>query len=104
MKTTITITTTDDSPRCASEPKPRSDHDSLNRSPVFIVEIGGQQFPVRSARGERYVTDLASYVDQKMRAASNVAPTSDMLDLAVLVALNITDEFFRATRVQEQGR
>ena len=30
-----------------------------------------------------------------MRAASDAAPASDMLGLAVLVALNIADEFFR---------
>ena len=31
-----------------------------------------------------------------MRAASDAAPASDMLGLAVLVALNIADEYFRA--------
>ena len=30
-----------------------------------------------------------------MRAASDAAPASDMLGLAVLVALNIADEYFR---------
>ena len=41
------------------------------------------------------MTELAAYVDQKMRAASDAAPASDMLGLAMLVALNIADEFFR---------
>jgi hypothetical protein len=31
-----------------------------------------------------------------MRAASEAAPASDMLGLAVLVALNLADEYFRA--------
>ena len=31
-----------------------------------------------------------------MRAAADTAPASDMLGLAVLVALNLADEFFRA--------
>ena len=31
-----------------------------------------------------------------MRAASDTAPASDMLGLAVLVALNLADECFRA--------
>jgi cell division protein ZapA len=65
-------------------------------SSVVTVEIGGQRYPIRSALDEKYVTELASYVDQKMRAASDAAPSSDMLGLAVLVALNIADEFFRA--------
>jgi cell division protein ZapA len=62
---------------------------------VITVEIAGQRYPIRSALDERYVTELAAYVDQKMRAASDAAPASDMLGLAVLVALNIADEFFR---------
>jgi cell division protein ZapA len=65
-------------------------------SSVVTVEIAGQRYPIRSALDERYVTELAAYVDQKMRTASLAAPTSDMLGLAVLVALNIADEYFRA--------
>jgi cell division protein ZapA len=64
-------------------------------SSVITVEIAGQRYPIRSSLDERYVTELAAYVDQKMRAASDAAPASDMLGLAVLVALNIADEFFR---------
>jgi cell division protein ZapA len=65
-------------------------------SSVVTVEIAGQRYPIRSSLDERYVAELAAYVDQKMRAASVAAPTSDTLSLAVLVALNIADEFFRA--------
>ena len=64
-------------------------------SSVITVEIAGQRYPIRSTLDERYITELAAYVDQKMRAASDSAPSSDMLGLAVLVALNIADEFFR---------
>ena len=64
-------------------------------SSVVTVEIGGQRYPIRSGLDERYVTELAAYVDQKMRAASDAAPASDILGLAILVALNIADEFFR---------
>jgi len=72
-------------------------------SSVVTVEIGGQRYPIRSALDERYVTELAAYVDQKMRAASDSAPSSDMLGLAVLVALNIADEFFRARDQQSSS-
>jgi cell division protein ZapA len=71
-------------------------------SSVITVEIAGQRYPIRSALDERYVTELAAYVDQKMRAASDSAPSSDMLGLAVLVALNIADEFFRERGQQQQ--
>ena len=56
-------------------------------SSIVTVEIGGQRYPIRSVLDERYVAELAAYVDQKMRAASDSAPASDMLGLAVLVAL-----------------
>ena len=65
-------------------------------SSVITVEIAGQRYPIRSALDERYVAELAAYVDQKMRAAAQAAPESDILGLAVLVALNIADEYFRA--------
>ena len=69
-------------------------------SSIVTVEIAGQRYPIRSALDERYVAELAAYVDQKMRAASDAAPASDMLGLAVLVALNIADEYFREREQQ----
>jgi cell division protein ZapA len=64
------------------------------------VEIGGQRYPFRSGLDERYVAELAAYVDQKMRAAAIAAPESDTLGLAILVALNIADDAFRARQQQ----
>ena len=72
-------------------------------SSVITVEIGGQRYPIRSALDERYVAELAGYVDQKMRAAAHSAPESDILGLAVLVALNIADEYFRARDQQSEA-
>ncbi len=63
---------------------------------IVSVEIAGQRYPIRSSLDVAYVTELAAYVDAKMKAASEAAPTSDVLGLALLVALNIADECFRA--------
>jgi cell division protein ZapA len=71
---------------------------------VIAVEILAQRYPIRSALEEQYVSELAAYVDQKMRAAADVTPNTDPLRLAVLAALNIADEFFRcrdAERVRQ---
>ena len=73
-------------------------------SRVVIVEIAGQQFPIRSTLDEKYVAALASYVEQKMAAASNAVPTSDTIGLAILVALNIADELFRSRDQQSSAR
>ena len=63
---------------------------------IVSVEIAGQRYPIRSSLDLSYVTELAAYVDQKMKAAADAAPASDMLGLALLVALNLADECFRA--------
>jgi cell division protein ZapA len=73
-------------------------------SRVVTVEIAGQRYPIRSALDERYVAELAAYVDGKMRAAADAAPASDILGLAILVALNIADEYFRARQSQSTAR
>jgi cell division protein ZapA len=49
------------------------------------------------------VTELAAYVDQKMRAASRETSAGDTLKIAVLAALNIADECFRI-RADERDR
>ena len=70
---------------------------------VITVEIAGQRYPIRSSLDERYVTELAAYVDQKMRAAVNASPESDLLGLAILVSLNIADDVFRARQQQSSA-
>lgn len=75
----------------------------MSLSRVVTVDIGGQRYPIRSGLDEKYVAELATYVDQKMRAASDAAPASDMLGLAILVALNIADEYFRARTQQSEA-
>lgn len=67
---------------------------------IVSVEIAGQRYPIRSTLDASYVAELAAYVDQKMRAAADAVPASDMLGLAVLVAMNIADECFRARQQQ----
>jgi cell division protein ZapA len=78
----------------------------LSEARVITVEIAGQRYPIRSTLDASYVTDLAAYVDRKMRTASDAAPTSDVVGLAILVALNVADELFRARqeRSTEGGR
>ncbi len=45
---------------------------------------------------------LATFVDEKMRAASESTPSGDSLRLAVLAALNIADELFRCRDATDQ--
>ena len=68
---------------------------------VVHVEVNGQRYPIRSALDPVYVQELAAYVDRKMRVAFDSAPSSDALGLAILAALNIADEYFRARDSQQ---
>jgi cell division protein ZapA len=62
---------------------------------IVTVEVHGQQYPIRTSLDASYVQDLAQFVDRKMTLALEASPSSDMLGLAVLAALNIADELFR---------
>jgi cell division protein ZapA len=65
-------------------------------SRVVTVEIGGQRYPIRSSLDAAYVAELAAYVDEKMALAARETTSGDTLKVAVLAALNIADELFRA--------
>src|SRR4051812_31506568 len=69
-------------------------------SRVVSVEINGMRYPIRSHLDAAYVADLAAYVEQKMQLAARESPAGDTLKIAVLAALNIADECFRA---REEG-
>jgi cell division protein ZapA len=62
---------------------------------VVLVEVHGQKYPIRTQLDPQYVEELAAFVEQRMRLAANSSPSSDIVGLAILAALNITDEFFR---------
>src|ERR1700704_4824687 len=62
---------------------------------VVSVEIGGQDYPIRTGLDAEYVERIAAYVDERMRAVGAATPTGDPVRLAVLAALNLADELFR---------
>jgi cell division protein ZapA len=62
---------------------------------IVQVEVHGQKYPIRTQLDPQYVEELAAFVEQRMRLAANTSPSSDIVGLAILAALNITDEFFR---------
>jgi cell division protein ZapA len=63
---------------------------------LVTVEINGIRYPIRSQLDAAYVADLAAYVEHKMQLAARESPAGDTLKIAVLAALNIADECFRA--------
>jgi cell division protein ZapA len=76
----------------------------MDESRIIHVEIHGQQYPIRSGLDPAYVAELAAYVDTKMRLASRETTAGDTLKIAVLAALNIADECFRAQHDEQERR
>jgi cell division protein ZapA len=65
-------------------------------SRVIQVDIHGQRYQIRTELDPQYVGELATYLDGKMQAAARETATSDPLRIAVVAALNLSDEVFRA--------
>ena len=65
-------------------------------SRVVHVDIHGQRYAVRSDLDPQYIGELAGYLDEKMRLAARELASADPLRVAVIAALNIADELFRA--------
>ena len=97
------------SPGTGADPQPRGRHAQADRGAqpltadmgkedgrLVSVEINGLRYPIRSQLDPAYVADLAAYVEEKMQLAARESPAGDTLKIAVLAALNIADECFRA--------
>ena len=65
---------------------------------LIEVEVFGQTFTVNSEDDEKYVRQLASYVDQRMRQVGGTAKTSVSLRVAIMAAMSIADEYYKASR------
>ena len=63
---------------------------------VVHIDIHGQRYAVRSDLEPVYISELAAYLDEKMRLASIEIQSADTARVAVIAALNVADELFRA--------
>ena len=66
------------------------------------VEIYGQTYNLRGEGDTSYITDLAPFVDRKMREVSDNTATVDSLKVAILAALNIADEHFQVKDAHQE--
>ena len=72
-------------------------------TPTIKVEIYNQIYNIRSDGDGEYVTQLAEFVDRRMREISSGTLTVDSLKVAILAALHIADELHRLKRFYEQA-
>ena len=63
---------------------------------VMYVQIMGHEYPVEANPGdELYVNRLAQFVGEKMREVKEESNVVDSYKLAIMAAMNISDELFR---------
>jgi cell division protein ZapA len=66
------------------------------------VNIYGTEYPIRGVADEQYIRRVAEYVDEKMREVDKKIAVKSALKVAILAALNITDELFKAISEKEE--
>ena len=64
------------------------------------VEILGREYTVKSDEGEDRVKNIAEYVNRKIKEVSENSQTVSTLNLAILAALNIANDYFGALEGQ----
>ncbi len=66
------------------------------------IEIYDQIYNLQSDQDEAYVRALAAHLDGKMRAVAEATGAVDSLRVAILAALNITDELFSERTARDE--
>lgn len=62
---------------------------------LIRLKIFGEEYTVKSKAGEVYLQEIADYVDKNMREiAENLPSNKSTIRIAMLAAMNITDELF----------
>jgi len=59
------------------------------------IKVMGQKFVIRSESSEDYVNQVATFVDQKMNDVVKNSKSVASLNVAILAAMNIADEYLK---------
>ncbi len=67
----------------------------------FNIEVLGQEILVLSDSGDEHVAEIVQYVNDKAEEVRNTSGNISTLNVAILIALNIADEFFKFKKNKE---
>jgi len=67
------------------------------------VEVFGHRFSLQGEGDEAYFHELAEFVDAQMRTLAQQTRTSTPTKLAILAAINITDQLFQQKKSIKSG-
>ncbi len=68
---------------------------------IIRVEIFGTEYPIKGDVDSDYIEKVARYVDKKMREVAKELSLVSPSKVAILAAMDITDELFKA---REEGK
>ncbi len=69
-----------------------------------MVEIFGQEYKIKGVGDPEYFHRIAGYVDKKMREIAHSSGIMSQSRIAILAALNITDELFQERENSKKSR
>ena len=78
----------------------------MSREPIddqnrVVVNIFGEEYPIRGAGRPEYIQEVAAAVDRKMRQVSEAHPRLSMSRVAVMAALLLADDLFKLREQHE---
>lgn len=74
-----------------------------NQFNVLKVNIYGNDYPIKGNTDVEYIRKVAKYVDTKMREVNKSVASESTLKVAILAALNITDELFKERSLKKDS-
>lgn len=69
----------------------------------YHIKILGQEFTVLSDSGDEHVNSVMEYINHKVMELENKSPNTSTLNVAILVALNIADEYMKLLHGDKEG-
>ena len=75
----------------------------LKKDNYVKVNIHGQEYTVKAQADPDYIKNVARYVNEKMDEVERSLPNKQAsIRIAILAAMNITDELFSNSRAQDK--
>ena len=75
---------------------------SMTEKSTEKVEIFGQEYKIKGVGDPQYIHKIAGYVDRKMREIAHSSGIMSQSRIAILAALNITDELYQEREERER--
>jgi len=66
------------------------------------VNIFGSEYVLKASENQEYITNIAKFVDEKMRIIDRTTAIKSKSKVAILTALNIAEELFQEREYREK--